>query len=284
MTSEAPLHGIRVTSLAINVPGPVAVAKLVALGAQATKVEPPDGDFLARAAPAWYTSLAEGQRVIRLDLKSPEGRASFEDELGASDVLIVSSRPSALARLGLGREKLVARHPRLCVVSIVGHPSPHAERAGHDLTYQAEAGLVAPPSMPVTLSSDLAAASEAVSCALALLVRRARTGDGGWREVALAECAYALAAPLRHGLTAADGILGGGFAGYATYAARDGTIAVAALEPHFLARLLSALSLTAPDAAAMASAFRQHPVRHWEAVAKERDIPMVAVSASSASS
>lgn len=279
MTTDSPLHGIRVTSLAINVPGPVAVARLVALGAQGTKVEPPGGDFLARSAPAWYAALAAGQRVVTLDLKTPAGRESFEGELRASDVLIVSSRPSALARLGLEREALLARHPRLCVVSIVGHASPHAERAGHDLTYQAEAGLVAPPSLPVTVFSDLAAAAEAVSCALALLVGRARSGEGGWREVSLADCAFALAAPLRHGLTTAGGVLGGGFAGYSIYPALDGAIAVAALEPHFLARLLDALSLTAPDREAMASAFRQHSVRHWEGVATDRDIPMVAVSA-----
>ena len=35
------LDGMRAVSLAVNVPGPTAAARLVALGASVTKVEPP---------------------------------------------------------------------------------------------------------------------------------------------------------------------------------------------------------------------------------------------------
>ena len=42
----APLDGVRIVSLAQNVPGPVALARLVADGATAIEVEPPAGDPL----------------------------------------------------------------------------------------------------------------------------------------------------------------------------------------------------------------------------------------------
>ncbi|MEP7384034.1 MAG: CoA transferase [Gemmatimonadota bacterium] len=283
MTDAPPLHGMRVTSIATNVPGPVAAARFVALGATVLKVEPPAGDFLARAAPAWYDELVHGQRIITLDLKSPTGRVALDEELANSDVLILSSRPSALARLGLSRSQLEVAYPRLCTVSIVGHASPHGDQPGHDLTYQAEAGLLA-TSLPRSLYSDLSAASEAVSGVLALLLARAVHGSGGWCEVALASCARVLAAPLRHGLTAPGGELGGGNPGYAIYRTTDGAIAVGALEPHFMQRLLAIVQLSAPDASAMARAFRARSTQEWVDVGRAHDIPLVSLSDASAAS
>jgi alpha-methylacyl-CoA racemase len=279
MQDELPLAGIRVVSLAINVPGPIAAARLAALGADVTKVEPPSGDFLAVAASAWYAALVERQHVVALDLKRDDGRAALDAMLARADVLVVSSRPRALARLGLDRDVVRARHQRLCVVSIVGHPSPAADRPGHDLTYQAEAGLVTPPDLPVTLFSDVATAFEAVASALALLLARARSGAGGWCEVSLLETARALAQPLRHGLTNPGGVLGGGFPGYALYEAIDGTVAIAALEPHFMARLLEHLIPDAPDGEAIARRIREHTVDHWVTFGRAHDIPIARVSA-----
>ena len=268
---------MRVVSLATNVPGPVAAARLQSLGATVVKVEPPNGDFLAQAAPAWYDELRDRQEVITLDLKSHTGREKLAARLAVADALILSSRPSALARLGLTPERLTAEYPRLCSVSIVGHASPHGDQPGHDLTYQAEAGLLT-DSLPRTLFSDLAAAAEAVSVLLALLLARTSSGTGGWREVALASCARALAVPLRHGLTAPGGELGGGHPGYAVYPTADGLLAVGALEPHFLQRLLGLLQLDTVDAAAMARTFRSRATREWVDAGRAHDIPLVAIS------
>lgn len=273
------LHGIRVTSIATNVPGPVACARLTRLGAQVTKVEPPAGDALAGWAPAWYAELAAGQEVVQLDLKSDSDRAAMHALLASSDLFIASTRPSALARLGLDAATLGARYPQLCTVSIVGFASPNSDVAGHDLTYQADTGLAPAMGLPTTLVADLSAALDAVGVALALLAHRARTGAGGWREVALADCAHDFSAPHRHGLTAPGGVLGGGLPEYGSYRARDGVLVVAALEPHFRQRLLSVLGLPAPDHAAFAAAFASHEVAHWLEVARTHDLPIAAVSA-----
>lgn len=276
---DDPLRGTRVVSLAINVPGPVAAARLAALGAEVTKVEPPAGDFLAGAAPVWYEELSVGQRVVTIDLKSVAGRAELDALLEQADILIVSSRPSALARLGLERATVCARHPRLCTVSIVGHPSPDSDVPGHDLTYQAEAGLVSPQALPVTLFSDVAAGIDAAAAALALLVGRSRSGVGGWREVALVDAARALAAPRDHGLTRPGGVLGGGSPGYGLYPASDGVVAIAALEAHFLARLVGGLGIAHSDASLIAAKIRERRVDEWVTFGREHDIPIAAVVA-----
>src|SRR5947209_16338872 len=90
-----PLAETRLVSLALNVPGPVAAARLRDLGAIATKVEPPAGDPLAVAAPDWYAELTAGQDVVRLDLKNTGARAELDRLLGAADLLLTAQRPTA---------------------------------------------------------------------------------------------------------------------------------------------------------------------------------------------
>ena len=164
------LTGIRVVTTAVNVPGPVAAAMLRDMGAAIVKIEPPFGDPLAAAAPAWYTELCAGVDVRILDLKSAEGRDHLDQLLEEADLLLTATRPSSLERLGLSWTSVHDRFPRLCQVAIVGYPTPRQDEAGHDLTYQADAGLVAPPAMPRTLVADLSGAQRAVIAALGLLL------------------------------------------------------------------------------------------------------------------
>jgi crotonobetainyl-CoA:carnitine CoA-transferase CaiB-like acyl-CoA transferase len=271
------LQGIKIVSLALNAPGPVAAARLTQLGAEVTKIEPPSGDATSNVAPKWYESLCRGQTVLRLDLKDPDGRAQLDRMLAETDLLLASFRPSALQRLGLDWKSLHARHPRLCFVGIIGYLPPLEERTGHDLTYQSDFGLLRPPEMPPTLFVDLAGAERAVSMALALLNRAARTGEAGCAWVSLYECARDLAEPLKAGLTSAGGLLGGGYPLYGFYRASDGWIAVAALEPHFAERLLSELGLKKADRAELERIFSQRGAAEWERWAAEKDLPIAAV-------
>jgi alpha-methylacyl-CoA racemase len=271
------LQGVKIVSLALNAPGPVAAARLTKLGAEVTKVEPPTGDAIKTAAPAWYESLCQGQTVLRLDLKSPEGRAKLDELLAQADLLLASFRPSALQRLELDWESLHTRHPKLCFVGIIGYPAPFQERTGHDLTYQSDLGLLRPPQMPPTLFVDVAGSERAVSMALALLNRTARGGGAGCAWVSLHECAQDLAAPFKAGLTASGGLLGGGYPLYGFYRANDGWIAIAAVEPHFAEKLLKELGLKKADRTALEQIFRQRKAASWEQWAAELDLPLVAV-------
>jgi len=277
MTTMSPLTGLKVVSLAINTPGPVAAARLAQLGAAVTKVEPPSGDPLKISAQSWYDSLCRGQTVVTLNLKDSHQHAHLEDLLAGADLLLASSRPSALRRLNLDWESLHLRHPRLCFVGIIGYPPPLEERSGHDLTYLAETGLLAPPQLPPSLFVDLAGAERSVSLALALLLQSARTGQGACGFVSLSECAGELAQPLQAGLTSSGGTLGGGYPLYGFYQAADGWIALAALEPHFAQRLLSELGLPTADPAQLQQAFLGRTAEAWDRWAQERDLPLAAV-------
>jgi crotonobetainyl-CoA:carnitine CoA-transferase CaiB-like acyl-CoA transferase len=272
-----PLEGLAVVSIALNLPGPVACARLREMGARVTKVEPPSGDPLEGFCPDWYVRLREGMDVKRLDLKTESGARELDALLASADLFVSAQRPAALARLGFDPASLAARHPRLCMLAITGHAAPSDEKAGHDLTYLAEHGLVSPPALPPTLFADMAGAERAVSTALALVHARDRDGRGASATVPLADAAEFLARPLNEGLTRPGALLGGGLAAYNLYEARDGWIAVAALEPHFARRLAQAFGLESLTRPALAARFAAESTEHWEHWARALDLPIVAV-------
>ena len=263
------LDGVRVVTIAQNVPGPLAAARMRQAGARVTKVEPPAGDPFLALSPAWHAEMHADIPIEHLDLKVPDGHARMTALLGDADLLVTSQRPSALGRLGLDAESLCARAPQLRVLRIVG--SVHdPEHAGHDLTYQAQAGLLT-DAMPRTLAADVMASERAFAGALALL----RQLPGAVMDVGLVESLDPLAASLRHGLTVPGGPLGGGAPRYRVYQTKGGRIAVAALEPHFHARLYRELRLTIDSDPA--SRFLERSAIEWEAWAREHDLPIVAV-------
>jgi crotonobetainyl-CoA:carnitine CoA-transferase CaiB-like acyl-CoA transferase len=272
------LAGLRVLSTALNLPGPAACSRLRDLGATVVKVEPPSGDPMETFCAAWYAQLHEGVVVHRLDLKSAAGRDAFDRLLLEADLLLTAQRPSALARLGLGDRELAERFPRLVHVAITGHAPPLEESPGHDLTYLAQAGILAPPALPPTLFADMAGAERAVTTALALIHARDRGRPARAAFVPLAEAADWLALPRRHGLTAPGALLGGGLAGYNVYATKDGWIALAALEPHFARRLAVELAIAEPTVPALAARFAGETAAHWVSWARERDLPLAALA------
>lgn len=123
------------------------------------------------------------------------------------------------------------------MVQIVGATGARSDEAGHDLTYQAEAGLVPSLAMPASLMADMAGALMATEAVLQTLLTRQRIGQGQCLEVGLLEAAQWLAIPRQWGMTTANGITGGAHAGYRVYACQNGRVAIAALEPHFASRL-----------------------------------------------
>jgi alpha-methylacyl-CoA racemase len=284
------LHGTRVLSLALNLPGPAALMRCRRMGAACVKLEPPSGDPMAQYNPVAYAQLHEGVRVIEADLKSDDGQKLLHRALAETDVLLTSFRPSALEQLGLAWAQLHAAYPTVSQVAIVGAPGAGAEHPGHDLTYLADQGLVTGLELPATLYADMSGslmASEAVlQAALLRQERHAGTGTvhtGVYIEVALSEAAQYVALPREWGLTQPNGPVGGAHAGYGIYRCKDGRVAVAALEPHFAAALCAAAGAPAPGARTMFMPVTHEAVRSFFAgqtreqldrLARERDIPL----------
>jgi alpha-methylacyl-CoA racemase len=287
-----PLKGQRVTSLALNMPGPAALMRCRQMGARCVKVEPPPphgapagarGDAMSQHSRAAYDEMHQGVRVVSADLKGAKGQAAVHRVLARTDVLLTSFRPSALEKLGLGWTALHRRYPSLSQVAIVGSPGAGAAIPGHDLTYLAEHGLVPGLDLPPTLYADMGGALMASEAILQAALLRQSGGKGVFIEVALAEAARWLAAPRRWGLTLPHGMVGGAHAGYRVYPCKDGRVAVAALEPHFAAALCCAAGLAASGLRTMldphtqpllAAFFASRTRAQLDRLALEKDLPV----------
>lgn len=201
-------------------------------------------------------------------------------------MLLTSHRARTLAKLSLAFAEVTGRHPRLCQTDPVGHGGGGVDLPGHDPPYRAAAGLLDRPRMPLAPPADLLAAERTATATFAALLSRSRGGVGVRFEVAIAEAAGELAMPLRHGLTGAGGALDGAHPLYAVYAAAEGHVALAALEPRFGARLAGLLDVqdAAADPArlrgALEAAFRARAAEAWEDWALSNDVPLAAVRAS----
>ena len=240
MSTHKPLRGTRVLSLALNLPGPAALMRLAQMGASCTKVNPPAGDPMQHYTPSGYDLMHQGVKNQTLDLKTAAGQTAVHKLLAKTDVLLTSFRPSALHKLGLGWRALHKQYPALSLVEVVGAPGPLAEIPGHDLTYQAEVGLVNGMDLPPSLFADMGGALMASEATLQAVITLKTTGKGTRHEVALSEAAAWLALPRQLRMTTPDGAVGGAHAGYRIYACKNGRVAVAALEPHFALSLCEA--------------------------------------------
>jgi alpha-methylacyl-CoA racemase len=286
LPSVKPLHGIRIVSLALNLPGPAAMMRLHGMGAECVKVDSPAGDPMRHYNPAAYAQMHAGMRLVTLDLKAPEGQTALHIELAQAQVLLTSFRPSALRKLALDWDSLHPRHPLLSMACIVGSPGARAEEPGHDLTYLAENGLITGTELPATLYADMAgslAASEAVLKAVLLQKNR---GLATYQEIALSDAAAYLALPRNWGLTLPTGAVGGAHAGYRVYPCIDGRVTVAALEPHFAAALCKVAGIAQSDMRAMLNPPTQQALTAFfatrscvelDALATEHDIPIFCI-------
>ena len=277
------LKGVRLLSLALNLPGPAALMRCQQMGARCVKLEPPSGDPMQRYSPVAYAQLQSGIKVITADLKTEAGQKALHRELAKTDVLITSFRPSAIEKLGLGWKNLHRLYPALSQVAIVGSPGVRAEEPGHDLTYVADNGLVPGLDLPATLYADMGGSLTASEAVLQAVLAQRTSGKGIRLEIALASAAQYLALPRHWGLTQPSGFVGGAHAGYRVYACKDGRVAVAALEPHFAAALCAAAGLPASDVAslqiqttrdAIARFLKKQTRQQLDALAAEKDIPL----------
>ena len=249
------LAGVRVVDLGQYLPGPHAAQILADLGAEVVKVEPPEGDPLRRLGPtdsdgttAAYKLLNAGKTVVRLDLKSADGRATFEALIQRADALVESFRPGVLTKLGLAPEHLRHLNPALVHASLSGwgYGGPYAQRAGHDLNYMAIGGGLAGsgieerPIFTFPPVADFASAQQTALAVCAALYGRERTGQGAFLDLSIMETVLGwqglnLTAAARGTLKPrGQDLLSGGAAFYAVYPTRDGRFAtLSAIEPKF---------------------------------------------------
>ena len=262
-----PLSGIRVLDFSTLLPGPMATLLLAEAGAEVIKIERPGGEEMRNYPPRWgkdsvnFAMLNRGKKSLVLDLKDPPQRDRILDMAKTCDVVVEQFRPGVMDRLGLGYEAVRKINPKIvyCAITGYGQTGPRRDRAGHDLNYIGDAGLLALSAgargqrvVPPALIADIAGgAYPAVMNILLALRQRAATGEGSYIDVSMAENMFTFMYwAIGNGLGAdawpgnGTALVTGGTARYHLYDTRDGKIVAAApIEQKFWAAFAAAIGL-----------------------------------------
>lgn len=205
-----PLTGIRVLDLTRLVAGNMMSLQFADLGADVVKVERPGiGDPLrswrSGGYDLWWREYGRNKRSIALDFQEADHRAALSALVDRADILCENFIPGELAKWGLPHESLLARNPRLVIVSITGwgQTGPYAKRPGFGTLVEAMSGLAAmtgfpdrPPTLPPIPIADMVAGLYSAFAALAALRHRDRTGQGQVIDISLLEPLFSALGPI----------------------------------------------------------------------------------------
>jgi crotonobetainyl-CoA:carnitine CoA-transferase CaiB-like acyl-CoA transferase len=201
------LEGLRVLEIAEGVAGPLCGMMLRRFGAEVTKLEPPQGDWLRELPPkiggssSLFLQLNPGKGSIIVDLGTPKGREELARLAPDAEVVITGYRPGTLARLGISYEDLKSYNPRLiyCGITGWGLRGPMADLPATELAVQAMAGLTRHLGLkngpPVRQGFDMASIATGIAATQAILAAlywRTRSGEGQRVDVSMLASALAI--------------------------------------------------------------------------------------------
>jgi crotonobetainyl-CoA:carnitine CoA-transferase CaiB-like acyl-CoA transferase len=165
------LEGVRVLDLSLFLPGPMLTQMMADHGADVIKLEPPgDGepnreiDLKRDGVSVFFANTHRGKRSIQLDLKTDGGREAALRLAEQCDVMVESSRPGVVDRLGVGYEQVSERAPHIvyCSITAFGQTGSYVRRPAHDLATEALAGVLSVnlgpdgrPAMPAIANADI---------------------------------------------------------------------------------------------------------------------------------
>ena len=140
--------------------------------------------------------LHRNKRSLTLDLKKPEGHATFMKLVEKADVIIENMRSEVKHRLKVSYDDVKKVNPRIVYGSIsgFGQSGPYGKRAGVDQIVQGMGGLMSitglPGQGPVRVGvaiADLTAGNPLALSIMMALFDRTRTGVGKWVHTSLLE-------------------------------------------------------------------------------------------------
>ncbi len=215
MSEGSPLHGVLVVEFGNLIAAPYACMLLADLGARVVKVEPAGGDLGRRFGPfqgdesSFFMAVNRGKESLALDTKDWLSKRVLDNLVKKADVLVHNLRPGAIERLGFGEARARDLNLNLVygVVSAFGADGPYARRAGVDVVFQGESGMISisgdprdgPHKTATTIADYVAGTNMALAVSAALAKKRPRgcridvsLRDGvmavqsGWNALALA--------------------------------------------------------------------------------------------------
>ena len=203
-----PLDGLRVLDFSRLVAGNMLTLQLADFGAEVIKLEPDSGDPLRAwredGVDAYWKVYGRNKKSIRLDLRSPDGKALLARLIPTADILVESFRPGSMEAAGFGPDAVAALNPRLVFVRIsgFGQTGPYAQRPGFGSLVEAMSGFAAkngfvdkPPALPNLALADMVAGIQGAFAVMVALREVERGGHGQVIDLSLLEPLHATLGP-----------------------------------------------------------------------------------------
>jgi crotonobetainyl-CoA:carnitine CoA-transferase CaiB-like acyl-CoA transferase len=295
------LEGVKVLDLSMYLPGPHLTMMMADHGATVVRIEPPSGEPTRSIGKyqgdttVWFRNTHRNKQSVVLDLKKAEGVDAFMRLAADADVIVEAFRPGVVDRLGVGPKAVRERYPRVvyCSIAAFGQTGPMAARVAHDLSIEAESGVVSlnhgadgAPTLPCVPAADMAGSLMALSGILMALLRREQTGRGDTIDISMQDSLVSWMVNIISPVFAEGRELDptterslGGNAFYNLYRCADGrSLTLGGSEIKFAANLLTALGRPDliercklppgrgqdPVREFLAATFAQRDLAHWE--------------------
>ncbi len=216
MTSDRPLSQVRVLDFSRVFAMPYAGAYLADLGAEVLRVDTHHVPFMDSSRVSGFTggpfpennpgelywerggtfhTLNRGKRSLTLDLRSDAAQEIVRDLVRVSDVVLENFTPRVMSRFGLDYANLRRVKPDLIMVSNTGygHSGPWSSFGAMASALEPTHGTGAfmgymnddVPKKMGNSYTDFLATWTALTAIMAGLLRRARTGQGMWIDLAM---------------------------------------------------------------------------------------------------
>ncbi len=204
---NGPLAGIKVVEFGNLIAGPYCTMLLADMGADVIKVESRGGDLARSFGPYvdgysyYFAAVNRGKKSVVINPRADSSKAWVRKLCIEADVVVHNLRHGAMQRAGLAYGDLVEENPGLVYaeISSFGSSGPDAKRAGIDIIFQGESGMMlvsgeegAPPAKTATTVADYMAGTNAAMAVSAALAGRASTGRGRKVEVSLRDGVIAI--------------------------------------------------------------------------------------------
>ena len=206
LSTDFPLAGIRIVDLTHNWAGPHATRIMADFGAEVIKIEYARRMDAMRGAKKedqaynhhsrWY-QINRNKHSLTLDLKNPADRGVFTDLAATADVVVESSRPGVLPRLGVGYDSLRKLKADIILLSMsaFGQTGPESSFAAYGGSLEPLSGIqgltaYGPGQRPTRIREVDVTNGVLGACAImTALWHRQRTGEGQWIDLSQLEAA-----------------------------------------------------------------------------------------------
>lgn len=237
------LSGIRMAFSAVSTAGPFCGSMFADHGADVIWLEPSETIPIERSGlPLQIDQDRRNMRLLKLNLKSSEGKEVFLRLVKQLDIFLEASKGGSFAKWGLTDEVLWEVNPKLIILHMNGFglwgEEKYLKRASYDPIAQAMGGMMYansevgnPPRAAAPMVADFYTGLFSFGSALAAYIKMLKTGKGESIELsqyeAVLRCTFDKAVcswnlPDDHPLKFRPGNFNGRTAGYDSYLCGDG--------------------------------------------------------------